>query len=325
RRAQAAHLAEAARLNLATVAWQIRGQLRANLLDLAGATQRNGLLQQQLTLQQQVVRLLEQQVQAGAIASAEALPLRITLARVELDLAEAQRLEAEARARVAGAIGVPTRALDGVKLSFDWLKTTDGVGTLTSTEARRTALQSRTDILGALAEYAAAQSALQLEVAKQYPDVRLSPGYQYDQGDNKWTLGLSVELPVLHQNQGPIAEAKGRRSEAAARFTALQAKVLADLERAVQGLRASENSAARLRTLAEQQARRRDAVAAQYKAGATDQLDYLNAQLESVTTELVQLEGQLKLQQAVGALEEAVQPPLKWSPAIFESRQSPAR
>ena len=80
--------------------------------------------------------------------------------------------------------------------------------------------------MGALADFAASQATLRLEIAKQYPDVRLSPGYQYDQGDNKWSLGLSVDLPVLNRNQGPIAEAKARRSEAAARFNAVQAKAL---------------------------------------------------------------------------------------------------
>ena len=69
------------------------------------------------------------------------------------------------------------------------------------------------------------------EVAKQYPDVRLSPGYQYDQGDNEWSLGLSVDLPILNQNQGGIAEAEARRTEAAAKFNAIQAKVVAEIDR----------------------------------------------------------------------------------------------
>ena len=40
------------------------------------------------------------------------------------------------------------------------------------------------------------------------PDVHLNPGYQFDQGDNKWSIGLTFDLPILNQNQGPIAEAK---------------------------------------------------------------------------------------------------------------------
>ena len=94
-------------------------------------------------------------------------------------------------------------------------------------------MQNRPDILASLSEYAAAQSAVQLEIAKQYPDVHLGPGYEYDQGQNKWALGLSVELPVRNRNQGPIAEAQAKREEAAARFIDLQARVIAEIDRAL--------------------------------------------------------------------------------------------
>src|SRR5204862_2361235 len=99
----------------------------------------------------------------------------------------------------------------------------------------------------------AAEAAFQTEIAKQSPDVHVNPGYEYDQGDNKWSLGVSVELPILNQNQGPIAEARARREEAAARFNALQSKVLADIERAVEVFHVSEENADTLKSLAEVQ------------------------------------------------------------------------
>src|SRR5207302_4652444 len=141
-------------------------------------------------------------------------------------VADAQRARAEARARLAEAIGVPIRALSEMKFSFESLLPGSTAAELAAEQVRRAALQSRPDILSALAEYASAQAALQLEIAKQYPDVHLSPGYEFDQGDSKWSVGITVELPVLNQNQVPIAEAKARRAEAAARFNALQAKGL---------------------------------------------------------------------------------------------------
>ena len=95
----------------------------------------------------------------------------------------------------ASAIGVPVAALDSVSLDFD-LPPVPAAGHLTSAEARSATLRSRTDILGALAEYAASQSALQLEIAKQYPDLHLGPGYAWNAGsagDNEWSLGLTLE------------------------------------------------------------------------------------------------------------------------------------
>jgi outer membrane protein TolC len=190
---------------------------------------------------------------------------------------------------------------------------------MTSAEVRRAALQGRADILAALSDYAASEATLQLEIAKQYPDVHLSPGYQFDQGDNKWTLGITFDLPVLNQNQGPIAEAMARREEAAAKFNALQAKVLAEIENAVAAFRVSETNSALLDALANEQIRQREAVEAQARAGAAERLDAVNSEVESAAGELAQLDGRVKLLQSVVALEDAVQRPIDTiKPSVIE-------
>lgn len=322
RRAQAVHLSEAARLNLATAAWLVRSAVRSSLIELTAAERRLALLQQQLAFEEQAASLLDEQVKAGAKAASEVSPVRLALTRLQLDVADARRLRVGARNRLAEAIGVPVRALDEVKLATAQLKPRTSPAELASPEVRRTALCSRPDVLGALAEYAATESALQLEIAKQYPDLRLSPGYQYDQGDNKWSLGLTVDLPILNQNQGPIAEATAKRRQAAANFTAVQSKALAELDLATQTLAVSEKNSATLQALAAEQSRRRDDVEAQLRAGAVEPLDLLSAQVEWSAAELVQLDGHLKLEQALGALEDAVQRPLFGSGAAAPAPNS---
>jgi outer membrane protein TolC len=317
----AQHLSESARLNVATAAWSVRSNLRSSLLDSAAAHQRSMLLQGQVSAQEQIVRLLEQQADAGAIARSQLAVSRIALQRARLDLAGVASQMAEARAHMAEAVGIPLKALDEAELAFDPLKDFVSPSDLTSADLRRAALTSRTDILGALAEYAAAESALQLEIAKQYPDVHLNPGYQFDQGENKWSLGISVDLPVLNQNQGPIAEAEARREEAAARFNELQSKVLAEIERATEVFRVSERNAGTLQSLAELQTKQRESVEAQLKAGAADRNDFLNTQIESSAAALAGLDAQVKLQQSLGALEDAVQRPLTGD--ILSAEQSP--
>ena len=306
---RAEHLSEAARLNIATTAWQVRSDLRASLLDFVAAERREELLRAQTAAQQQIVRLLEQRHQAGAISSAEVGLFRVSLAKAQADLADAQRQRAEAHAQVAKAVGLSFSALNDVELKFDF-SNVPVADELTSADARRLALQSRTDILGALAEYAASESALQLEIAKQYPDIHLNPGYQWDQGENKWQLGLTAELPVFNRNQGPIAEAEARRAESAARFTALQANVLVEIDRAVAVLKANQNNLGALQSLTVAQRNQSESVAAQFKAGASDQLDLLNAQFEFGAASLAELDAQVKLHQSLGALEDAVQRPL---------------
>lgn len=198
RRAKAQSLSESARLNVATVAWQVRSNLRNALIDYAAAHEREALLQKQVSIQREIVKSLEERLEAGEVSSSETRLVKITLARAQLDFADARRLAVDARARVAEAIGVPMKALDRLELNYDLTAQDPAASGLTSPQMRGWALQNRADILGALADYAATQSALQLEIAKQYPDIHLGPGYQYDEGDNKFTLAITAEIPILN-------------------------------------------------------------------------------------------------------------------------------
>ncbi|SPE60163.1 Outer membrane efflux protein [Verrucomicrobia bacterium] len=324
---QAQFLSESARLNIATAAWQVRSELRSSLLDFVAAQQRAQILERQVALQKDIRARLEQQLQAGAIATAEITAARVALAKVSVDLADAQSQSAEARARVAEAVGVPVSALNRIVLNFD-LSSTSSTDLITSTEARRAALQGRSDILAGLADYAASQAALQLEIARQYPDVHLSPGYSWNQGsagDSQWQLGITVELPVLNRNQGPIAEAEARRAASAARFLALQARVIGQIDRSFAVYEASSKSLSSLGTLAAAQKALHQSTQAQYQAGAADQLELLSSELELNTASLAQLGAQAKLQQAIGALEDAVQRPLELPQAIFQSSSIKAK
>lgn len=311
RKAKSRHEAESARLNIASAAWQVRANLRTSLIDLAAARERAQILQSQLTLQQKIADALGQQLQAGAVSAFEASQARIALAKAQLDLADARQQEADARVRVADAIGVPAKAVAGLDLAYNLSPIPAAANELTSDRLRDEALTNRADILGALADYAAAQSALQLEIAKQYPDINLGPGYQYDHGEHTFTLAITAELPIFDQNQGPIAEAAAHRAEMAARFTALQAKIISDIDRATATYRVNSESVSTLDALAAAQKQQNEAVAQQFQAGAADQLEVLNSQLELAAGELVQLEGRVKLHESLAALEDAVQRPIE--------------
>ena len=309
--AQAEHLSEAARLNLASAAWQVRSRLRRSLVDLSAAGEMERLLREQQGLQMENLRLLELQKEAGAISAFELTQARMAADSSRLALRDAERQTAEARVQVAEAIGVPARALDNIQLSF--AEVDQVPPELTTAEARRQALLSRTDILGALATYAAAESALQLEIAKQYPDIHLNPGYEFDQGDNKWNPGLTVTLPVLSQNKGPIAEAEARRMETAAAFNALQARVLIDIDRAVtsyQGSLRQRADAEALLTQVQQQERR-----AQWMldAGGISRSELAALRLQLSASALARQEALARVQRALGQLEDALQSPVSLS------------
>jgi outer membrane protein TolC len=117
---QAGHNAESARFSVATAAWQVRSAVRSSLLDFVSARRREDLLRSQLQSREEATRRLENQLQAGAISSLDMNVARLALIRSRADLADAQRMLAEARSRLATAIGVPTRALDDINIEFEF-------------------------------------------------------------------------------------------------------------------------------------------------------------------------------------------------------------
>jgi outer membrane protein, heavy metal efflux system len=312
---QAALLSEAARLKIASVAWQLRSRVRSSMLDLYGALQSEALLKQQQAIHAENVRILEGQYRAGAISAFDLTQGRIAADSARLALRDAERRGAEARTQLAAAIGVPAGALDEVQFSFAAFShlPTDPA----PAELRRQALLNRPDILGALAEYAASQSALQLEIARQYPDIQLSPGYEYDQGDDKWSLGLSLNLPA-NRNRGPIAEARARRDEAAARFNALQGSVLGQIELGLAAYRAASRKLADAGAMLADAKRQVDAAESMLEIGEISRGDLTVLQVRLGDSTLAELDAALQAQDAAGQLEDAIQARLGLPSAVWE-------
>jgi len=309
--------AGSARWDILTAAWQVRSNVRDTLLDWRVAELRGEVLAREAAVQEQIVEHLQQRVAAGAAARSKLVPLQIALHKTRLDQQDAQARSSDAHVRLAGTLGLGIDALTGIKLVCEF--STNDLPELTAPAARHLALTSRSELMGALADYAAAEADLQLEVAKQYPDVHLGPGYQYNQGDNQWLLGLTVELPVLNQNQGPIAEAEAQRRLAAAKVLALQAQILAELDRAVAAYRQAQKTSGSGDYLLAAEQVQEASVRIQQQAGVADQSDLLAAQLETAGASLVQLDDLTALQQARNAIEDALQRPADAVAAVINN------
>jgi cobalt-zinc-cadmium efflux system outer membrane protein len=317
RKAQAGHSAEAARWDILSAAWQVRSRVRRSLLDLYTAQETYTLLTQQQTLQEELVKQLEGQLAAGAISPFEVTQARIALNTTRLAVLEANRQGAETKVQLADALGLSVRALQKANLSFADLSTFPQYSP--PPEVSRQALTNRADILSALADYAATQAALQLEIAKQYPDIHLGPGYLLDQTDNKWQLAVSATLPIFDQNQGPIAEAEARRTEAAIRFQALQDRVIGEIDHAVAGYCAALQKSAAAESLLADHQKQEKSIQAMLAAGELSRQSLTTAQLERNTSELARLDARVKAQQALSALEDALQSPLKLDDSLLKN------
>ena len=305
--AQAKRQSLAAHYEIESTAWQVRSRVRANLIELYPI---EPILKRLQELQQQVLQLLERRFAVGLVSQPELTLARLTLSRIELALNETRKQQAQQRARLASALGLPASALDTLTLSLAQFERAPDLVTLPKRDAQREALLTRPDILAALAQYAASQGALQLEIAKQTPDVHLQPGYTWDAGASKWALGAALELPILNRNEGPIAQAKAQREQAAANFLALQARAIGEVDQALAGyafslrkLEAAESALSAVR-------QNERAMAAMFRAGEVDRLALVSAQFETASAEQARSEVLIQAQQAVGQLEDALQHPI---------------
>ena len=211
---------------------------------------------------------------------------------------------------LAAAIGVPVDALSGVELDFTALSKPPEFNRIPIQRLKETALKQRPDVLAALADYAAAQSALQLEIANQYPNIQANPGYAWEMGEHRWSLGATMQLPILHQNQGPIAEAEAKRREFAVRFEALQMRILGDIDRAHAGLEAVLSKWTDAEKQMHLQQDNLHSAQALLQAGETDPLALLGAELEGAVAERARLDVLVETQQALNVLEDSLRYPI---------------
>lgn len=310
---RATSLSDAARLDLANAAWKVRSAVRAALVDHLLATRELEIVTRQQQVLSERVRLLQARLAAGEIPRPELDAAEIELANTRLALRAAGGRVTTSRAALAAAIGVPVSALDGVELA--WPDFDRPPRALSTAAIQREAVLNRLDVRRSLAEYAAADAGLRLELAKQYPDLTLGPGYDFDGGENKFSIGVGLTLPLFNRNQGPIAEAVARRKAAGVQVLATQARVIAESERALAQYRAAERELAEasqsltsLHSSQVQFARRALAL------GESDRLALNSALLQSTAAASARLDALRRVQVALGALEDALQRPL--DPAV---------
>jgi outer membrane protein, heavy metal efflux system len=296
---------------LGETGWQVRSRLRTALLNFFVTERRLSLLRDEEKLRAENVRLIERRVEIGQLPSPELDSARIELANVRVAIGAAQSALGQERAEIAASLGVPLLALEAIHFEWPTFSQPPPVEPIDLAAMERTAVLNRLDLRRSLAEYAVADSTLRLELARQYPDLHLGPGYSLDEGANKFTLGLSITLPIFNRNKGPIAEAEARRKQAGQRFLAVQFQVLSDVEKAraaysgaISELRAAD-TALGVQRQTEQRAQR------SFDLGESDRLALAGVRLQTAVAERARLDALEKAQTALGQLEGAVQRPLE--------------
>ena len=310
RMAAAAHLSEASRLQVAETAWAVRSQVRAALADLLYAQDTTGTLRRQEALQSKYAELLEVRYSAGEVALPDVTAARIDLTHLHQALRASDGQMESARGALAAAVGVPLSGLTGKVVLWPNADQPPAPDALPTRKLRAEAVANRLDVLRALAQYEAAQSRLQLEVARQYPDIDLGPGYAYEEGVHLISLQLAALLPLRNHNEGPIAEAEAGRHVAGARLLATQAAVIAQIDRALAQYKAAYSVLGAARRAERQTVAQSKTAEAWFKSGEADRLAAIAAGIQADLAERARLDALRQAQLALGLLEDALQRPI---------------
>jgi cobalt-zinc-cadmium efflux system outer membrane protein len=303
-------LDQATRIDLADSAWTVRSGVRTALLNYIIASQNLELFRSEENVRNDQVNILDQIFSAGEIPRQNADLARIELSKTHLAISAAEGQIAEARAALAAAIGIPVAGLRGAQFSWPGMDNPPSAESLSSEKVQRDAVLNRLDIRRALAQYAAAEAGLQLEIAKQYPDINIGPGYTYEETHSFFTVGLSTTVPLFNRNQGPIAEAAARRREAAAAFLERQAQVIAKSERALAVYSAALRELSEAESLRKLQENQLQITQQAIRSGTDFRLSLDSVEIQIVILDRARLDALVRAQRALGELEDALQKPL---------------
>ncbi len=319
---QAQHLSDAARLKIASAAWRARSRLRSKLLDLYAAGRSETFLENEKSDLEKYVALLKGLSNSPAEPSLLLLQAETLLEKTDLFLSEARQKKTEAHVSLAQAIGIPASALEEAAVSFDDL-TGPLPDEISLGEAKEKALVNRSDILSALEVYEASQDALKVEIAKQFPDFHLGPGYTWNQGQDQWSLGISLTLPLFNQNQGPIAQAEANRKVEAARFRALQDSVIADIDRARVGYEGVLEKLKQAEKLLALQEKKQKWIEEMGSSSYIQRSTLLQTRQEILEAQKARLDAYVEAQSTLGLLEDALERPLESTENIPDVSTNP--
>ncbi len=300
-----------ARYDLAETVWQTRQSVRGALVSALIAQRQITLLGQLADLRARQVAALERRLAAGEIGRSEAERIRSEGVNVTRRQRDAEGAARQADQSLAAAIGVRPEALSGITSVWPDFDAPPDPAVATDAEARRQAILSRADVLHALTDYQAAEATLRGELARQYPQITVLPGYTWERGLVKIPVALGLALPPLDFNRRAIAAAVAARSEAGRKLDVVVSAAAAAIDGALAEARAARAALAEVRTRERPLAERLAATAARaLAAGATDRSDWASAQAGAVEAALAELDALSRVHAADAALENALRRPV---------------
>ncbi|MCC6321950.1 MAG: TolC family protein [Phycisphaerales bacterium] len=201
-RAGLEHAAELTRVWAAE--WGVRMEVRRAWIEWSSAHERARVLGEFAERIDALVAIVDRVERAGEMSRVEARLFRIEQAGARTEAERFRREEEVRRLELKQLLGLSPSATVGLNPEGAWADAD-------AESLRAASLERSPAIAVARAEYEVSERTLELEVRKQYPDLKIGPGYGREDGQDQFLLGLAVPLPVLNANRQAIARATAER------------------------------------------------------------------------------------------------------------------
>ncbi|ADJ28549.1 outer membrane efflux protein [Nitrosococcus watsonii C-113] len=290
-------------------------QVAQSFIAVLSAQRRLALVQQLVSLAQQVATTVSKRVQAGKISPVEETKAQVALSSVHIQLTRAERNLTTARKQLAATWGSTTPHFQQAAGQMG------DVASLPSLEQLTQLISQNPDLARWTTEIAQRQAFIHLEKSKAIPDITVNfGGTEYaNTGDYALLAGISIPLMLFDRNQGSILAAERQLTKAEEARRAAQVQVATALSTAYQRLAAAHAEATILKTQILPGAQNAfDAVNKGFRLGKFAFLSVLDAQRTLFDSKSQYLRALTDYHQAAAEVERLIGEPLETARAKGE-------
>lgn len=285
-------------------------EMRVHYTELVLGESRAATMQEIVAAAKEAADSARKLVDAGQATALDIALFELDLGQSRIEEFESKQQTARALSDLAGIVGIhrdlleaiPERALPNLPAELP-----------SREELRRLMVANHAELARLRVRYEAAERALRLEIAKQWPDFSFSPFFDSESGERRTTLGLTlgVEVPLFDRNEQAVAEAENRREEVRIQYEAAANRALASLDSSFIELELARGKAKLLKNeLASRSEENVKLARRAMEAGAGDVLKVLDTERSHRRIRVQILNSDLEERSAWVSLEQAVGRPL---------------
>jgi outer membrane protein TolC len=308
----AQHVSESVKLEIAQTAWNLRTQVTSTYYELLLNQAQLSILLKELAYRQEIVELYQKRHDLGLASKIELSHSKLLLQATNAELNTQQQNKVVLTAKLASNLGLPLSQVQQMTFA-EALPPEEMMSTAhqnLASDIQSKALLNRLDLRIALERYAQAESKLKLEIAKQYPNITISPSYTYEFGNKLWSLGLSNLMTMLNKNKFAIAEANQLREVEAAQFESLQSSIINEAHAVRAKLMQTQQLLSDHKRLYALQKENTQRMQSLFSAGEIDRLELTMTKLEELMSEKSLALANFQMHTSINNLENTLQQPL---------------